>query len=550
MSDINSIMSIAKTALMASQRSISVISHNIANANTDGYSRQRAIMETRDPSESGGLLFGRGVTISEIRRVYDPFIEATLQDAISNYSYYNSKGTVLSNVEGIINDLATEYGLSFAINDFFNGFQDVSNAPSSATERDSLLAKASVLTDTLQNIDQRIKQELTSIGGQVDALVTEVNSLGARIADANDEIRFMQNRGLNPNDLLDLRDVLLRDLSEVVDISTYTDNDGSLTVLLGTGVKLVAGSQVTELTLNAPNLTTGSYEILSAGAVEVVGRLSGGTIKGLIDGRDKALATLKQIDVLAASIYQDVNVQHASGYGLDSSTGVDFFSGLQVYTEADADNTGGAKVSASSVSTLSALTLDDYQISFSGSATYSVVNSNTGAVVVAGGAYTSGAAIVFEGISVTISDNTGTPAVGDSFDISATHDLTGNITVAVTSTDEIAASSTLAGLPGNNINALAMSALRDAKNTDGKTFVDYHTGILTEVGVQSNFINVNLQLQESVVQNLAQSRESVSGVSLEEEAVELIKIQRSFEAAAKLISLADEMFQTILSLKR
>jgi flagellar hook-associated protein 1 FlgK len=550
MPDINSIMSIAKTALMATQRSISVVSHNIANANTEGYSRQRAILETRDPGESSGLLFGRGVTISEISRIYDPFIEATLQDAIASYSYYSNKGAVLSNVEGIINDLATEYGLSYAINEFFNGFQDVSNDPASATERGSLLAKAAVLTDTLQNIDQRIKQELTSIGEQIDALVTEVNSLGNRIADVNDEIRFMENRGLNPNDLLDLRDTLLKELSEVMDISTYTDNDGTLTVLLGTGVKLVAGGELTELTLESPNLTTGSYEIYSAGAVEVVSRLSGGAIKGLIDGRDEALSTLKQIDVLTASIYQDVNVLHATGFGLDDSTGLDFFSGMQIYTEADGDNTGGTQVSASSINNLSALTLDDYQINFSGASTYTIINADTGGVVVAGGTYTSGAAIVFEGISVTISDNTGAPSVGDSYDVSATHGISGTIEVDVTDTDEIAASSTLAGVPGNNINALAMSALRDAKNTDGKTFVDYHTSILTGVGVESNFISVNILLQESAVQSLSQSRESISGVSLEEEAVELIKLQRSFEAAAKLITMADEMFQTILNLKR
>jgi len=507
-------------------------------------------METRAPDLVEGLLFGRGVDLSEITRVYDPFIEANLRSATSDHSFYSDKGTILSNVEGIINDLATEYGLSFAIDDFFNGFQDVANDPSSATERDSLLAKASVMTDTLQHIDQRIKQELTSIGEQIEALVVEVNSLANRLADVNEEISYLQNRQLNPNDLLDQRDTLLRDLSEVVDISTYTDSEGTLTVLLGTGVKLVAGNHVTEVELQTPNLTTGDYEILSGGIVEVVGRLSGGSIKGLIEGRDQAIRTLKQIDVLAASIYQEVNVQHRAGYGLDSSTGNDFFTGLQVYTESNADNTGGAQVSASSISDLSALTLDDYQINFSGPATYSVVNSNTGAVVVAGGAYTSGAAIVFEGISVTITDNTGAPAVSDSFDVSATHGITGDIEVSITNTNKVAASSTLAGLPGNNINALAMSALRDAKNTDGKTFVDYHTSILTEIGVESNFANVNMQLQESVVQNLTTSRESVSGVSLEEEAVEMIKLQRSFEAAAKLVTVADEMFQTLLNLKR
>ncbi|VAV85579.1 Flagellar hook-associated protein FlgK [hydrothermal vent metagenome] len=550
MSEITSLMSIARTALMSTQKSISVVSHNIANANTEGYSKQRTLLETRAPAEVGGLLFGRGVDIADISRIYDPFIEASLRDAKSDFSFFDSKGAVLSNVESIINDLATEFGLSFSINDFFNGFQDVANDPSSATERGSLLAKASVMADTLQRIDQRVKQELTSIGGQVDALVVEVNSLANRIADVNKEIIFMSNRNLTPNDLLDKRDSLLRDLSEIIDISTFKDNEGTVNVLMGTGIKLVSGTQVTKVTLVEPSLTTGSYELLSGGVVKFASRLTGGSIKGLIDGRDQAISTLKQIDVLAASIYQDVNGLHSAGYGLDNSTGNDFFTGIQVYTEAESDNTGGARVSASSITSLSALTLDDYQITFSAPATYNVVNSKTGSVVVSAGAYTSGNAIAFEGISVTITNNTGAPAVGDTFDISATHGLTGNIDIAITDTDKVAASSTLAGLPGNNINALAMSALRDAKNTVGKTYADYHTGILTEVGVESNFLNVNLELQESVVQELTNSRESVSGVSLEEEAIEMIKLQRSFEAAAKLLTVADEMFQTILSIKR
>ncbi len=550
MSDITSMMSIARTALMTAQRSMSIVSHNIANANTEGYSRQRAALETNSPAEYGGMLFGRGVSMVDISRVYDPFIEANLRDAKSNFAFYESKGTILANVEAVVNDLATEFGLSFAINDFFNGFQDLANDPASSTERDSLLAKASVMADTFQRIDERIKQELTSVAEQIDALVVEVNSLANMVADINQEIIFMENRGLTPNDLLDTRDTLLRDLSEIIDISTFSDSEGTINVLMGTGIKLVSGTDVTEVTLQGPSLTTGSYQLISGGVVEFAGRLSGGSIKGLIDGRDQAVKTLTDIDVLASSIYQEINGLHSAGYGLDGTTGNDFFTGMQVYTEEDVDNTGGSKVTASSITSLSALTLDDYTLSFSGPAVYNVVNSNTGAVVVSAGAYTSGAAINFEGISVTITDTTGAPAVGDIFVVSSTHGLTGNMEVAITDTDQVAASSTLVGLPGNNINALAMSALRDAKNTDGKTFVDFYTSILTEVGVESNFLNVNLELQEAVVQELSLNRESISGVSLEEEAIEMIKIQRSFEAAAKLLSVADEMFQTLLSIKR
>ncbi len=548
MADITTALSIAKSALLSTQKAVSVVSHNIANANNEGYTRQRAVFEPMEATEYGGLLYGRGVKIADVERIYDRYLDVALRDAKSGYEYFNSKSSVLQNIEGILNDLDETTGLSAALDGLFNSFQDLSSDPSSSSERVSLLSSAAVLVDAFNNVDSRIRHNLSSIEEELEGLVDRVNQLAQSIADINNEISFIEAKNLNPNDLLDERDKFLSELAEIVDISTYQDERGEVSVLIGSGVKLVAGTDVTEISLVAPDLTSGTYKILS-GDVDLTDRLTGGKIKGLVEGRDQIVDTLDDLNLLAASLIKEVNIQHRAGYGLDSSTGNDFFSGLQVTGSADDANTGGAQVSSTAITDLSALTLNDYEVRFSSSTTYTVVNVDTGQVVIAGGTYTSGSAITFDGMSVTISDVTSSPATGDVFSVSATKDTARNIDVAVTDTDKVAAATDSAALPGDNRNALALAALKDSKIINNGTFNDFYNGILTEVGVASNTASLNTESQQTYLQQLEVNRESTSGVSLEEEAVELIKLQRSFEAAARVLTVADEMFRTLLDIK-
>ena len=205
-----------------------------------------------------------------------------------------------------------------------------------------------------------------------------------------------------------------------------------------------------------------------------------------------------------------MNLVHSSGYGLDGSTGADFFSPLSVYTNASSANTGGAAITSGLVTDLSALTLDDYEIRFSGPGAYNVVNLNTDAVV-SNGAYTSGAAITFDGLSVVISDSARAPQAGDRFVVSATKNAAVEMGVEVSDPRKIAASSTLAGIPGDNANALALADLREAASIEGTTFSQFYNGIVTDIGTAANDARINYEAQNNFTQELKSRQRSRLG---------------------------------------
>jgi len=218
---------------------------------------------------------------------------------------------------------------------------------------------------------------------------------------------------------------------------------------------------------------------------------------------------------------------------------------MNIDTAKKSQNTGGALISGGTITDPSALTLDDYEVRFSGPSNYVVVNIEIN-VVVTTGTYTSGSAITFDGISVTITDSTTGPAAGDTFAVSATKSAAMHMSVSITDPAKVAAASTSAGLPGDNTNAISLSALRESTTIKGSTFSAYYQGLVSETGTKANETGNNLAVSEAVVSQLELQRDSVSGVSMDEEAVNMIKLQKAFEAAAKLMTTVNEMFDTLL----
>jgi flagellar hook-associated protein 1 FlgK len=277
-------------------------------------------------------------------------------------------------------------------------------------------------------------------------------------------------------------------------------------------------------------------------------RITGGKLKGLMEGADYDREVLDRLNLLSATMVRDVNVQNRAGYGLDSSTNNDFFSATQVYTKALTSNSGGAAVTSATVTALASITLNDYAIRFFDTSSYTVVNTTTGAVATSG-SYTSGNAITFDGLSVTITDGTGTPSGGDVFVVSATKDAARNMGVAITDTDKIAASAAVATLPGDNTNALALAALKDSAAISGTTFSEYYTDIVTDIGIVARSAAANADAREVIVEQMEAQRESISGVSIEEEAIMLVKLQRAYQAAAQVLRTVDEMFDTLFRIR-
>lgn len=551
MSSLNSALDIAKTALLSSQKAINVTSHNIANANTEGYTRQRASLEAMPPVMHGNFYFGTGVTVSAIERIYDSFQAAQLRSSQSSFSRYESKEALLKTLEASFDDLNEGSGLSAPLDAFFNAFQDLANNPSSYAERSALLSNAGVLTDSFNNIDSTISQNITNINKEVRSQVDEINSLASQIAELNDQIGTVEVAGISANDLRDKRDLLLESLSEIIDISTMENDTGQVDVYVGGGVTLVAGVRATPLEVEIDAENPSLYNVISGG-VELNDRITGGSIKGVLDAREYFQEVGDKINLLAATLIKEVNAQHSAGYGLDGSTGVDFFTVPEIYTKPYSTNSGGAVVSSTAVSDLSLVTLDDYEIRFTDAANYIVVNTDSSSVIANGG-YTSGNAITFEGLSVTITDISGAPAAGDKFTVSFTKNAAQSIGLDITDPNSIAAASsydvTPGDLPGDNTNALALAAVKNAEVIEGTTISDYYTSLVSDIGVVTAEAGSNRDSQDKVVEQLLLARDSVSGVSIEEEAINLIKLQRAYQAAAKIITTVDEMYITLLNIR-
>ncbi|MFQ5427621.1 MAG: flagellar hook-associated protein FlgK [Thermodesulfobacteriota bacterium] len=545
MPSLNGIFSIARSGLNASQEALDVTSHNIANVNTPGYTRQRAVQEAKDPVSFGGYYFGTGVDVVGVERVYDSFIALQLNDARSGLSADSSHAGILKDLEGILNDLGGA-GISKPLDNFFNSFEELSSDPSSRPARQALLSSGIVLGDAFKNMDARLRREITNVNVEIAGIVKDINNLSAEVAALNKQIQGLNVNGSSSNDLMDKRDLLLGELAEKIGITTIESAPGVIDVVTDGGFSLVAGVTSTNLSTSVNSNNNLITEVTYKGA-DLGSTVASGSLKGFVDGMNDLTGALESLNLLSATIIKEVNVQHRAGFGLDGSTGIDFFTPMIIDTAKMSQNTGGALISGGSVTDPSLLTLDDYEVRFSGPASYVVVNltSNT---VAASGAYTSGSPITFDGISVTVTDSPTAPAAGDTFSISATNSAAMNISVSITNTSAIAASATATGIPGDNTNALALSGLRDKPLVQGSTFASFYQGLVSDTGTRANDAENNASVKESVLAQIQIQRDSVSGVSMDEEAIDMIKLQKAFEASARLLSTVSEMFNTLLNM--
>jgi len=546
MPSLNGIFSIARTGLNASQEALDVTSHNIANVNTPGYTRQRAELRARDAVKFGNQFFGTGVDVSNVERVYDRFIGLQLNDAKSGLSADTSRAGILQDLEGILNDLGGA-GLSKPLDDFFNSFEELSTDPASRLARQAVLSSGAVLSDAFANMDARLRRGIGNVNSGIAGMVDGINNLTAEIAGLNKEIQALDIGGASSNDLKDRRDNLISELAGKIGVTTIESSPGVIDVVTDGGFSLVSGVTSTSLGVRVNKDNNLLTEVTYKGA-DLTGGITSGSLKGYIDGRSDLTSALDSLTTLGAAVIKEVNVRHRAGFGLDSSTGLDFFTPMNVETAKKSRNTGGALISGGAITDPSLLTLDDYEIRFSGPSNYVVVNMGDNSVVTSG-AYTSGSAITFDGLSVTITDSPAGPLAGDAFSVSATKSAAMHIGVALADTAQIAASGTSSGLPGDNSNALLLSGLRDAASVNGSTFSGFYQGLISETGTKANETENNLQASQAVVDQITTRRDSISGVSMDEETVNMIKLQKAFEAAAKLMTTANEMFDTLLAIR-
>ena len=235
------------SGLLAYQRALSVTGHNVSNAATDGYTRQRADLVTRPPTPAGDGFIGNGVTVNTVERVMDVFINGQLNAATAAHGQVQEFYRLASQVDNLLAD--PQAGLMPGLQSFFNAVHDVANNPSSASARQVMLSESQSLVDRFHYLDQRLEDLRNGVNASIDNKVNEINGLADSIAAVNRDIVLAQGRagGQPANDLLDKRDTLIKQLAERVSVTTLAQDDGSLNVFIGTGQSLVVGQSAIPL---------------------------------------------------------------------------------------------------------------------------------------------------------------------------------------------------------------------------------------------------------------------------------------------------------------
>ncbi|MCF7988059.1 MAG: flagellar hook-associated protein FlgK [Methylovulum sp.] len=553
-------LGISSSGLMAVQQALDVTSHNIANVNTDGYSRQRVDFTPKSAQSNGGGFIGQGVDAT-VSRVYDQFIAKQMTSTTSAFSEADTLSTYAAQVDNMVSSDATS--VSGPLNSFFNAVNDVANDPSSLAARQVMLEDARSVSHQFNTLSTQFDDVRQQTNSQMGAMLDDINSYTKNIADLNDKIVLASSRatdGQLPNDLLDQRDTLINKIAEKFSVTTQPQQDGSVNLFISSGQYLVMGNSATNLSLG-DSTTAGTDKAILADGVDITKQISGGQVSGLLKFQHTVLdPAQQQLDLMAVGFAAKFNDIHngnntidplqTKSFDLNGKPGKDFFDVGSPTVKASTDSFG--TVSATYDATrIGMLTADNYQLNYDGNA-YSLtrLSDNTVTnVTVRDNPNDSKPIIEGPGFNIEITQDL---AAGDSFLIKPVNNAANNLKSLIDDPAQIAASSTAAGVPGDNANALKLAELANTKLMLGgnASINDINSQMVAKIGTLANSAKVNSAAQESLFNMAKQSRESLSGVNLDEEAANLIKYKQAYQAAAQAISTASTLFDTLINAMR
>lgn len=451
-----SLLSIARSALATHQRAIETASHNVANAQTQGYSRQRAELVAMSPEQTPWGTVGRGVTDLGIARARDAFLDDNFRNQSGLLQQSTTLQDLLGRIEATIGE-PSDTGLAAALDDLFSAFGDLANDPAGATPRGLVQQNAQLLVQQFRRIDGAISDAAREAAERLRSGVADVNALAGQVADLNRQILELGGPLRRAPDLEDQRDRLLDRLAELVGARTLRRDNGSVAVIAGNTVLVDGGfSQPIQL-VSAPG---GGFGVGLANGGGTMISLGSGALRALSDVTTTYVPAYRaRLDALAAGLVSEVNAIHRTGTTPAGATNTDFF-----------DPAG----------------------------------TTAGTIKLA-------------------------PAVA-------------------ASRDAIAAGATNA--PGDGAVALQLAQLRTTgvASFGGQTIGAAYDDLVALVGVDVRVATQSAQAHDILVAQADTQRLAVSGVSIDEELTNLIAQQQAFIAASKLVSVADEMAQTVLQM--
>lgn len=452
-------ISMMGNAMRAYQSALEVTGHNIANVNTLGYSRQRigysSVQGHLVSAGANSFITGNGVTISGVRRAREFLTEQAMRQSTSDLSQFETLANSLSSIEGIFPEPGPN-GIGEALSKFFDSWSALASNPNDPGAKILVQTAGLTLTSRVREAFSALSSRESDFTTQIATTFDRVDVLSDQIASLNQEIASKRASGAEPNDLMDLRDSALQELSSLIDIRTNDLADGTISVQTGNFV-LVHGLTSQKI----PRSYDASTQTLSSGGLSSV--VGGGSLLGLMQSLNKATTYQGNLDELANNLRTQINTIHQSGQTKSGATGVNFF-------------------------------------------------------------------------------NDATPQTG-AVDFSLSSEVAASV-------DNIVVNST--GKDGDGGLALALSKLRDASitNLGGKSFKGYYGQFVAGVGADSNYARGQLNTEAAVSASIEARRQSESGVNLDEEMSNMLRFQRSYQAAAQALKVMDEVTEQLVNMLR
>ena len=481
----SNLLRIGKTGLFASKKSLETTGHNLANANTEGYSRQRIHQQASRPIDRHGHVMGTGTDVKGINRVHDPHLERQLNFALSNYHFHNERASQLEQIEKLFNEIDEE-GLNKQLNKFYNSFRQLANNPENETIRSIVRNNARWLVNSFRRIRESIDQMASSIDRKLSDIVSQVNQQIRLVSQLNVKIISMEAASDEASDLRDQRDKAIRKISEFLKVHTYQDEKNRL-IVHGVGVgTLVSGDLGQNLTISrksreeSSNNMPNSVEIFfeNRPALRITKQFSDGGLASLVKLRNGYVRALQNgIDNIAYEFIQTTNAIHRRGFvnrntllsrdDLGPTTGIDFF------RPPEKGENGRYRMAAKIA--LSDPVKDD-----------------------------------LSNIVTALSSN----APGD---------------------NRIAL-------------AIAKLQHEKILNRGTTTLEENYLKIIGSLGVQARKANFDREQSQGILNQIMSIKDRVSGISIDEETANMLRFQHAYEASAKAMKTANEMLDSVLNI--
>ncbi len=483
------LLGIGKSGLFASKKSLEVTGHNLANVNTEGFSRQVAVVSAAKPNTKNGLISGSGVKIEDIRRVSDPFLEKRVNLASAGNSYQEARSDQLSQIETIFNEIDNE-GLNKILNKFFNSFRELANQPENETIRSVVRDNGELVVKDFKRIRETLNAQATNIDRKIQASVYEVNQTLNYIADLNEKILSIEAAKGESGDLRDQRDLALKNLSEHFKIHTYEDDKKAFIVSAQGIGTLVAGASVQEISTvqtakeDSSNNMSGSVEVVlkERPGQKISQNFQGGKLASYFKVRNHELRKIQDdIDLIAYHFVNSVNAIHRQGFvARNVEIGEN---GKPILYDKKGPTTG----------------INFFQ-------------------------------------EPTTKDGFATQ-IELSEDVRS--DLT-NITAGLK-----------ANSPGDNRVAIGISKLQHEKvlGEGSSTLEEQYLQIVGTIGLETGKARIDAEQAKGILVQAKSLKERLSAVSIDEETANMVRFQHAYEASAKVMAAADEMFKTVISIK-